>query len=180
LIIFIEEELVKYFMMQYWHYNHLELEGLENTDSYFEIDNDGGYCRSITNAAGILYSSAMDIEHSSFFLPEARFEEADARYMSKIDQMSFDAIWQKKQASFKKEWEESKRQWKVGTVIKARIVCFYPQGVILFIDSLFYVLVPSYDALKTKIGLANMYPQQEVYVEVIGFDETNNWLLGQP
>ncbi|MDR2222125.1 MAG: hypothetical protein LBE34_05225 [Flavobacteriaceae bacterium] len=165
--------------MQYWCYNPWELEGIEETESYFEINAEGVYCRSITKSKGIFYSSSIDVEHPIFFLPETLFEKEDHKYMTAITKNYFDTLWQCKQTTFQVEWELTKRLFNTGTIVKGFIVCFYPQGVILSVDSLFYVLV-DYDVLKVRIGVANMYPRKDVVVEIKGFDEINNWLLGQP
>lgn len=72
-------------------------------------------------------------------------------------------------------WQHLKNTLKINTIITARIVCFYPQGVMLDIGQGFYG-VADYQACKDKLGADKLYPHHTLDVAVRAFMDEYLWV----
>jgi len=164
------EELKKESMNRYYSYDHLELEGVEDCKSYYEVSEEGIYLRSITCNKGIWTNSYIQVEDSEFFLPEAILEQEDKEFLIEISRVEFTNALQLSQASFKTAWIEFKSR--AMSLCEGKISCFYPQGVVLNLNSPFYGLA-DYDQCVKVVSSEQMYPGTPVWFTVDSIDEEN-------
>lgn len=164
------EELKKESMNRYYSYDHLELEGVEDCKSYYEVSEEGFYLRSITCNKGIWTNSYIQVEDNEFFLPEAILEQEDKEFLTEISRVEFTKALQLSQASFKTEWIEFKSR--AMSLCEGELCCFYPQGVVIKLNEPFYGLA-DYDQCAKVVPSEQMYPGTPVRFTVDFIDEEN-------
>lgn len=80
---------------------------------------------------------------------------------------TFECIWKNCISEHEAEWEKIKKQHILGCIVKLRVECFYPQGVILKGSSF----------LAIYKGDNSFYLHENVNMQVIQYDEENHWLV---
>ncbi len=142
--------------------------------SFLELDEQYYCLRKITDVAGNLINTSVQI-NDKFGLPEGSYADCLEYLTDEINQEAFEEIWQKSTQKYQKKWEELKSKLKIGQPILAKIICFYPQGIILDIGLKFYGIA-DYKACRAFFKSEKMYPQQILNLQVSGFDNVNMWV----
>ena len=157
-------------MNVYYSYNHLELEGVEDCISYYEISAEGYYLRSVTNHNGLRTNSYIKIRNQEFFLPETLLEEEDKEFLNQITQEEFLAQWLQSKMPYEESWTLFKQE--ISDYIEGEIVCFYPQGVMVYLGSYFYGLA-DYGQCLSVLSREKMCSGTKAHFKIDGIDEEN-------
>lgn len=140
---------------------------------YFEIDHEGTAFRQITviNERAIVSNRPYKDEH--FCLSEMKVDFVPEDEISKQE---FEAKWQKDNQLNMDNWELTKKNKNIGTVVEGTIECIYPQGIILnLLDEIYGVV--DYDKCYEKSGSDKINVMNKVRGVVSGFDENNLWVI---
>lgn len=147
---------------------------IEEDDSVHHVELDHElYClRSISSVQGTYRTSNILVE--GHFLPEGSFEDA-LEELTAIEKSEFESVWKIALKQYRQEWVKIKEVVYPGRILSAKIVCFYPQGVIMDIDARF-VGILSMDDCKRVFGEDYQYPGNKNEFKVAGFVEEQMWV----
>lgn len=159
-------------MKRYYKYKHKELGELHY--SYYELDHELYCLRAVYETDNALINTNLTIEDSKYFLPEESFEES-LHEITAISYVEFLKKWKKSIFSHIKNWLKLTNELQPEDTITAKIVCFYPQGIILDINKPFYAIA-NYDKCRTHFGYNKMQPNQLLDMKVVSFDDENMWV----
>ncbi len=142
-----------------------------NTECYLELD-EACYClRAIYKTNNRLFNTYLDVEHELYILPEGSLKDS-LQFMTPSSKTEFDALWSESMLPYESAWNKLKMKYKVGDIVNARILCFYPQGIISNFGEDFNAL-SDYKACEAKFGKEKMYPHHEIELYISGFDDFN-------
>jgi len=151
--------------------NHFKYIDENNTECYLELDEEF-YCeRAIYKTENNLINTYLTIEHELYFLPEGNLK-GSLEFMNPSSKMEFDTLWKESMREFESDWNKLKMKYKVGDMVKSRILCFYPQGIISNFEEDFNAL-SDFKACEEKFGKEKMYPNNEIELVISEFDDIN-------
>ena len=113
--------------------------------------------------------------NNKYILPEGSFYEIKDDLGEKITEKEFENKWKTALYPFVENWNKIKKKYIIGNNIKVKINCFYPQGIILDINEIFYGIA-NYQECKEKYGSGHLYPKHDMEMKIIGYDEKNMWI----
>ena len=142
--------------------------------SFLELDKEYYCLRKVTDVAGNLINTSIEIQ-DEFGLPEGSYSDCLEYLTEEISKEKFEEVWQKSTEKYQKNWAELKSGLKIGQPISAKIICFYPQGILHDIGLGFYGMA-DYHLCRAFFGSEKMYPQHALNLQVRGFDEVNMWV----
>ncbi len=154
--------------MRYYQFN------VENVDYFLELDkSDGGYycLRAIFQKDNELYNTYLAVNHNEFNLPEGDLFHG-LEHFKPHSEKEFQILWKKSMHDYENKWQALKQQFHRGNLVKTKILCFYPQGIISNFGAFFNAL-SDYEACKERFGEENMYPDKELELEIDEFDDNN-------
>jgi ribosomal protein S1 len=93
-------------------------------------------------------------------------DELDGK-ISMITKVEFENQWNIATSEKRKTWVILKKQYPIDTVVVCKVKYFYPQGCILEIGDLQGICTVK----------SNVSPNDSINGKVIGYDETNMWLI---
>jgi hypothetical protein len=146
----------------------------ENVTCFMELDEELYCFRAIYQNEENLISTNIQIEKSKYGLPEGSFIDC-LEHLTVTTQKEFLDIWNKVVSSNLDSWNKLKSELVIGDKINAKIICFYPQGIILEIGQLFCAIA-NYDECRNHFGGDKMYPREEIALKIEGFDDDNLWI----
>ena len=120
------------------------------------------------------HNSSLNVNHPRHGLPEACMQE----FVSEMQEVSAEVFHSYWRLSLEKQWPQwltLQQNLALGQSLTAKIVCFYPQGVIADVGLDFYAWL-DYDECLAWVGKENMRPQHEMVACVSGFDNENLWM----
>lgn len=146
----------------------------EEVFCYVELD-EALYClRAVYEVGEGFINTSLQVEHGIYILPEGSFKDSiDA--ITEIEKAAFDDVWSQSVQPYLGSWHELRASIKAGEKVAGKIICFYPQGVVLNIGQLFYGIA-DYEECKGYLGAEKMYPAQGIELVVAGWDEGNMWV----
>lgn len=146
---------------------------------YIELDQ-AYYClREIVDFGGECKNTSLYIE-DEFFISEGSWEECLGDIEDyQISKEVFEEKWQLSLKNHLAKWHSLKARLAIGQFIKAKIVVFYPQGIILDMGECFYGIA-DYELCKENFGLEKIKIHQLLDLKVVGFDEVNLWVRVEP
>jgi len=98
-------------------------------------------------------------------------------YYKQIPKNEFENVWSNYLQVFNHEWSYTKNTLQIGTEIEGYIECFFPQGVIVNLNTYNAVGVANYDECKKKTPAEWLYPRHIVKAIVLDYDEINQWVV---
>lgn len=146
----------------------------ENVTCFMELDEELYCFRAIYQNDKNLISTNIQIENSEYGLPEGSFSHC-LEDLTAITQREFLELWSKATLLYADSWNKLKAKLVIGDKINAKIICFYPQGIILEIWQLFCAIA-NYDECRNHFGGDKMYPREEIALKIEGFDDDNLWV----
>jgi len=153
----------------------------EGVICYVELD-EALYClRAVYQVGEEFINTNLQAAHETYFLPEGSFGDS-IDSITEIEKATFDDVWNRSVQPYLAGWNELRSRIKTGDKIPGKIICFYPQGVVLNIEQRFYG-VADYDECKGYLGAEKMYPGQHVELVLEGYDDVNMWVklkVGSP
>ncbi len=148
-------------------YYKFDFEGVEY---FLEIKNN--YCqRAIFRKDNELFNTFLSVNNKDYILPEGDLSNS-IEFFGKYSEFEFKKLWKKSIFNYIPEWERLKTKYKIGEIVKTRIICFYPQGIISNFGEFFNSL-SDYDECCKKFGHKNMYPNKYLELEISDFDDEN-------
>ena len=99
-------------------------------------------------------------------------------FVAEMQEVSADVFHSYWRLSLEKQWPQwlaLQQNLALGQELTAKIVCFYPQGVIADVGLDFYAWL-DYDECLAWVGKENMRPMHEMVACVSGFDNENLWI----
>jgi len=147
----------------------------EGVQCFLELDEEF-YCeRTVYKTENELINTYLTIEHQLYFLPEGNMKES-LEFMNASSKTEFENHWEESMNGTESDWKKIKRKYQIGDLIKSKILCFYPQGIILNFGEPFNAL-SNYEACKTVFGKDKMYPNQELDLKISAFDNINRIVI---
>lgn len=147
---------------------------------FAELDDDYYCLRTVYHTPeGLINSFTNGVEHLHG-LPEGSWEDIlDDNEPSNAQE--FEQIWTQSLLPFEKDWQVLKNNYQLNQKVTLKIVCFYPQGILLkfdnpLFDKKFYALAHHQQSLK-KIGKEKMYPNNQLELMIQDFDDVNKLVL---
>ena len=145
------------------------------TECFFELDYEF-YCeRAIYKTENTLINTYLTIEHEIFFLPEGNLKDS-LEFMNVGSQKEFEVLWEESMMKVESDWKELKMKYKIGEMVVAQILCFYPTGIISNFGEKFNALSNLKDC-ENQFGKAMMYPNNDMDLIISQFDDTNRIVL---
>lgn len=142
---------------------------------FAELDNEYYCLRTVYQTPeGLINSFTNGVEHLHG-LPEGSWADILAENEPSNAQ-EFEQIWSQSLLPFKKAWQNLKEKTYFHQTVNLKVVCFYPQGVVLKFDEIFYALA-DYNQCLAKFGQKNMYPNHYFDLSITGFDDINMIIL---
>ncbi|MFT6245536.1 MAG: hypothetical protein ACJA0U_002238 [Salibacteraceae bacterium] len=160
-------------MFEYYKYI-IDDEGVE-LNNYVELDADGFCLRMILEKGEQYYTSNFVHSENPCFLPEGSLEEFKTE-MNPVQQEVFYKKWDSIMLLNKPRFESLKVNNPIGKVMPTVINCFYPQGVILNLESNFHGITNHSKCLQL-IGTDKMYPGTILNSKISGYDNENMMLI---
>lgn len=117
------------------------------------------------------YTTNVVSKQDKFFLPEGSFEGVIDQ-LEEISSGEFISAWSLANKDLALNLERIKSDFRIGKLVKARVICFYPQGVIFDCDDSFNGIA-KYDDCLAEFGQAKMYPDVWFDLIVSGIDQEN-------
>lgn len=150
------------------YYTYTDEKGIE---CFYELNTEL-YCeRAVFKTPHKITNTFLEIEQESYFLPEGSLKDS-LPFMKPTSKIEFNIIWQKSMKGVEEDWLVLKSKYRIGTKIKSKILCIYPQGVVLDFGEKFYAL-SSYESCLKKIGKEKIYPKNELELTISAFNDTN-------
>ncbi|WP_335984829.1 hypothetical protein [Acinetobacter haemolyticus] len=153
------------------YYKNTDIDG---TIVLYELDQEYYCLRAVCITSSIILNTSFINEQSNFFLPEGSFSE-NLEELSVSTKEEFLNFWNKSTSQYLNAWNELKTKFQINQNVDSEIVCFYPQGVIVKFNEIFFGLV-NYKDCEFILGSTNMYPQQKINLYVQNFDDDNLWI----
>ena len=151
--------------------NYFKYTDKNNTECFLELDEEF-YCeRAIYKTANTLINTYFVIEHEIFFLPEGELKDS-LELMNPSSKMEFETLWKESTIEFESDWNKLKAKYKIGDIVKSRILCFYPQGIISNFGENFNAL-SDFKACERFFGKEKMYPNNIIELSISRFDDKN-------
>jgi hypothetical protein len=164
------------------YFKYIDVEEKKKKIIYNEFDAEYYCFRAVFEENNMLFTTNfIDYDH---LLPEVScydiIDDLVKDYFGEyITQNEFNNKWRIALDPFMEKWNIIKEKYIIGNNIKAKINCFYPQGIIIDITETFY-RISDYNLCKIKYGEKYLYPNNEMDMEVIGHDENNMWIKLKP
>ncbi|HEX8834573.1 MAG TPA: hypothetical protein VF719_10255 [Abditibacteriaceae bacterium] len=147
--------------------------------TYIEAD-DGWTLRQLTVGDGQTIASNVNHPQWGFTLPEKHVNYDDFEEVIPITQQEFDTVWNQHLSQHHQQWETAKALYPLGRRVTGAILVFYPQGVIIDLESN-ALGVADYARCHASAQPEWMYPKHQVKAVVAGYDEENQWIkLAEP
>lgn len=127
--------------------------------------------RAIYKTKNSIINTYLNIENEVYCLPEGNLKESRG-FMDTSTEFQFKSIWEKSMSAFESDWNNLKVAYKIGDIVKSKILCFYPQGIVSNFGAVFNAL-SDYEPCATKFGKEKMYPNNELELRISDFDNTN-------
>mgnify|MGYP006306773087 CR=1 FL=1 len=132
--------------------------------------------RQITVFKGEYHASNIGHPKYGINLADQSADYASIDKVKQISKQEFAEIWNAHLTQHRAEWEKAKTHNKVGKRIEGHIEIFYPQGVIVQLNSKFWGLA-NYDECLVSTTQDNMYTKHKITATVSGYDEENYWFV---
>lgn len=137
----------------------------ENDKYWIELDSNGLAIRQIMLSDGCYHISALeDCLAEGIIVPEDL--DADVIYLSGDE---FEQVWENSLKKYRKEWDFTKQKYKIGSLITAELVFYYPQGPIFKIDN----------SLIKYVGNREVQLHEKTRMTIVGYDDTDMWIIAQ-
>lgn len=142
---------------------------------YIEIDENGYALREVVEFTSEIKNTSLCID-DDFFLSEGNWAEVlEEIQKNEVSSSVFEEKWELSKEKYLSEWEKIKQKLAIGQALEAKIVCFYPQGIILDCGEKFFGIAP-YDFCEKHFGKSQMYPKNTLKLQLNGFDEMHFWI----
>lgn len=166
--------------MQQHTYYHFDDPDYDDYPSYIELAPDYYCLRKISDLGDTLKNTSLHVNDEMCVLPEGSWAE-HLEYMKhhQISAHTFDEKWQLSKKPYLSAWQTLKTKYVIGQCVQAKIVVFYPQGIVLDWGERFYGIAP-YELCKQTFGADAMYPNHHLALCLVGFDEVNFWAEFRP
>ncbi|WP_394747651.1 hypothetical protein [Spongiimicrobium salis] len=159
-------------------YHYFKYNTANEVECFLELDREF-YCeRALYKTKKEIINTYITIEDESYFLPEGSLKEAVTN-MTLSSKTEFNQLWKVSMLAFEDDWSRLKNKFKIGDMVKTKILCFYPKGIISNFGEEFHAL-SDYHICEKKFGQHRMYPKNELELEVSGFDDINKLILLGP
>lgn len=135
----------------------------ESEQFWIEVDNDGYALRQIIIDDNKAQVSCMEDCLAEGIIDE---NELDGNTIL-ITQHEFDNKWNMVTIEQRNRWNILKKQYSIGNEVECKVKYYYPQGWILNVGELHGVCECNFE----------LSPNQLIRGKVIGYDETNMWLI---
>lgn len=137
----------------------------EDDRYWIELDDKGFANRQIILSDGCYHISAFEE-----CLAEGRIgeEDIDAK-VTNISHSDFELIWNDILKNHRSDWESAKQKYKINDSITAELAFYYPQGPIFKVGHVFVKYT----------GNQDVFIHEKRIMKVIGYDETNMWIIAQ-
>ena len=145
--------------------------------TYNEFDEEYYCLRAIFEENDKLFTT--NFVTNEYRLPGGSYLDMLDNLGEEITENEFNNKWEIALKPFMKKWNETKHKNDIGDNIKVRICCIYPQGVIFRFDEIFHGIA-DYDECISKYGWEKLYPNIELEIKIIGYDENNMWIKLKP
>ena len=147
--------------------------------SIYKLD-DEFYCfNAIYLTKALIVNTNLNTEHPTYFLPEGRFADTLDEIQPVISEQEYLTYWHRSVAPYLHDWRQLQAKYTLGQKFQTKIVCFYPQGVIVKFGANFYGLA-DYDACVAILGSTKMYPHASIGLYIEKFDDDNLWIIFSP
>ena len=100
-------------------------------------------------------------------------EQIDAE-ISFIKKEEFDEVWNQYMKDYQAEFVRQKEKYPVGTELKGKIMCFYPETVLA--ECADVVFSADYMECRRNNRKNNLYPGKIISGTVSGYDDENCWI----
>jgi len=164
--------------MKYYKYAD-EYSELDGGTTYVETKS-GYVIRQITVNGDRFHASNVSYPRWGLMLAEGHVEWDEIDDVTPVSKGDFDAVWNAHLERRATIWENGKAAHPRGTRIQGFVEIFYPQGVLVNLGD--GVLgVANWEECRASTNSENMSSHRKITGTVIGYDETNQWLiLGSP
>ena len=165
--------------MRYFHYMDTESQD-EPIAVYVALDDEGWPLQALFGDtvakanAWRWHNSSLCVNHPRHALPEACMQEFVSE-MEEVGAETFRSYWRLSLEEMWPQWLALQQNLRIGQELTAKIMCFYPQGVIADVGLEFYAWL-DYDECLAWVGKENMRPKHEMAACVSGFDNENLWI----
>jgi hypothetical protein len=132
--------------------------------------------RQITVFKGEYHASNMWSSLYGFNLADQPVEYESIGEVTEITKKEFNAIWKEYISHHVEDWIEAKSLFSIGDVVEGLIKIFFPQGVIVQLQSNFWGIA-DYDACLESTSIENMQTKHRISGIVSGYDDENLWIL---
>ena len=165
--------------MRYFHYMDTESQD-QPIAVYVALDDEAWPLQAlfgVTVAEAVAlqwHNSSLNVNHPRHGLPEVCMQE----FVSEMEEISAEVFHSYWRLSLEKQWPQwlaLQQNLALGQSLTAKIVCFYPQGVIADVGLDFYAWL-DYDECLAWAGKENMRSKHEMAACVSGFDNENLWI----
>ncbi|GAA4841669.1 hypothetical protein [Algivirga pacifica] len=154
--------------MKYYKYIWEEEDRVTNL---LELDDEYFCYRAIFLGEKEAFSTNKISQDDPYFLPEGSFEEV-LDELEEISTEEFISTWKKVNKNLTTHLKRIKTTFYKGKRVKARVLCFYPQGVIFDCEEAFNG-IGNYEDCLAEFGYKRMYPNQVFELIVSAIDEEN-------
>ena len=86
-----------------------------------------------------------------------------------ISKKNFEMIWNEALKDYRQIWESIKNSYKPNSNITGTLKYFYPQGAIFKVDNI----------IINYIGDSEVQLHEELKMKIVGYDETNMWIIAR-
>ena len=165
--------------MHYFHYMDTESQD-EPIAVYVALDDEAWPLQALFSVkvaqtnAWQWHNSSLNVNHPRHALPEACMQECVSD-MQEVSAETFHCYWRLSLEERWPQWQSLQQSLTMGQEMTAKIMCFYPQGVIADVGLEFYAWL-DYDACEAWVGKENMRPTHEMAAYLSGFDNENLWI----
>ena len=137
----------------------------EGTEYWIELDNDNQALRQIIDDNG-----DIEISCKTDCLAEGAvlLDELDGN-IEIIEKEVFETKWKDSLLDMRKEWEQKKGEYRVGSPVIGNFKYFYPQGAVIQLEGIQGICT---DKLPSSLVVGT-----QLQCIVTGYDEVNFWII---
>lgn len=137
----------------------------EKEQYWIEINDDNFATRQIILSDGLYHVSALEDCLAEGQIAEGEIEAG----ITEISNESFEMTWNEALRDYRQKWKEMKKNYKLNSNITATLMYYYPQGAIFKVDNI----------IINYIGDSEVKLHEELNMKIVGYDDTNMWIIAK-